>query len=66
MDLQLGMTVHEAAKASRIGRNRLYTAVKNGELRAIRVGRRWIIPTDALREWMDSQARQGHDPRPAA
>jgi excisionase family DNA binding protein len=38
------MTVAELAVLLRIGRNQCYEAVKRGEIRAIRIGRRILIP----------------------
>ncbi|HEX9321939.1 MAG TPA: excisionase family DNA-binding protein [Xanthobacteraceae bacterium] len=38
------MTVAELAALLRIGRNQCYEAVKRGEIRAIRIGRRILIP----------------------
>ena len=44
-DLPPTLTVEEAARLFRIGRNQAYEAVAAGTLPAIRVGRRWVIPT---------------------
>jgi excisionase family DNA binding protein len=42
------ISVEDAAKRLRIGRNQAYEAVRNGQLPAIRIGRRWIVPVAAL------------------
>jgi excisionase family DNA binding protein len=42
------MTVQEAARELRIGENLAYEAVQRGEIPAIRIGRRWVIPTAAF------------------
>jgi excisionase family DNA binding protein len=42
------ITVEEAAVRLRIGRNQAYEAVRRGDIPAIRVGARWLVPTVAL------------------
>ena len=42
------LTVPEAAKLLRIGKNQAYELVKNGSLGAIRLGNKIIIPKPAL------------------
>jgi len=42
------LTVEEAARLCRIGRNAAYEAVASGELPGMRIGRRWVIPTMRL------------------
>jgi excisionase family DNA binding protein len=42
------LTVEAAAKRLRIGRNQCYEAVARGELPAIKIGRRILIPVAAL------------------
>ena len=42
------ITVDEAALRLRIGRNQTYEAVRRGDIPAIRVGARWLVPTVAL------------------
>jgi excisionase family DNA binding protein len=48
LDLPATLTVEEAARLLRIGRNQAYQAVASGELPAKRIGRRWVIPTVRL------------------
>jgi excisionase family DNA binding protein len=38
------MTVEDLAAALGIGRNKAYEAVQTGEVRAMRLGHRWLIP----------------------
>ena len=45
---QLTLTVEEAARALGINRNSAYDAVRNGELPAIRIGRRLLVPKAAF------------------
>jgi excisionase family DNA binding protein len=42
------LTVEEAAQRLGIGRNAAYLGVQRGEIPAIRLGRRWLVPTDRL------------------
>jgi excisionase family DNA binding protein len=42
------VTVEEAAKALGIGRAAAYDAVKRGEIPAIRIGRRVVVPRSGL------------------
>jgi excisionase family DNA binding protein len=43
-------TVEEAAKVLHIGRTQAYRAVKAGQIRSIRIGKRVLVPTNAIRE----------------
>jgi excisionase family DNA binding protein len=49
----LTITVEEAAALLRIGRNLAYEAVRRGELPAIRVGRRLLVPRQALERLLE-------------
>lgn len=46
------MTVEDAAVALGIGRTAAYAAVKDGEIPSIRLGRRLVVPTAALRRML--------------
>ncbi len=41
-------TVREAARALGIGKSAAYEAVKTGDLPALRIGGRYVVPKDAL------------------
>lgn len=43
------LTVAEAAPILGVSRNSLYEAVRRGEIPALRVGSRWLLPTAAIR-----------------
>lgn len=45
---KLTVTVDEAARRLGLGRNATYEAVRKGEVPAIRIGKRWLVPTAAL------------------
>lgn len=44
----LAYSVREAAQALSIGRTRLYELINGGELEALKLGRRTLIPREAL------------------
>ena len=45
---KLGYSIREACQASSLGRTTIYSHISAGRLRAVRVGRRTIIPAEAL------------------
>ena len=51
-DLPLTLTVDEAGKVLRVGRNTAYELVRCGQLRSIKVGRQLRIPKQALQEYL--------------
>lgn len=46
-------TVDELGRVLRVGRNQAYNAVRSGQVRSIRVGRRLVIPTAAIRQLLE-------------
>ena len=55
---QRTMTVEEAARALGINRNSAYEAARNGELPAIRIGRRLLVPKDAFERMLADAGQQ--------
>ena len=47
----------EAAEALRIGENALYELLNSGKLKSYKNGRNWLIPRDAVRQYVLEQAR---------
>ena len=51
-ELPLVMRPDDLARALGIGRNRTYTLLRSGRIRSIRVGVQYLIPRDAVAEFM--------------
>lgn len=51
------VSVEDAARALGIGKTLAYELVARGELPRVKVGRRTLIPAQALSEWVDAQAK---------
>jgi excisionase family DNA binding protein len=58
------ITVDEAAKALGIGRNSAYEAVHRGEIPAVRIGRRLVVPRAALDRLLGAGAMDPGAPEP--
>ena len=61
---KIGYSVDEAVQASGIGRSVMFEKLRTGEIKSVKVGRRRIIPADALRAYfasLQAEQRQGSD-----
>jgi excisionase family DNA binding protein len=47
------LSVSEACAVGGIGRTALYERINAGEIRAVKCGRRTLIPWEEMRSWMD-------------
>jgi excisionase family DNA binding protein len=54
MNTPFAYNVPDACEVSRCGRTELYRAIKSGELRAVKRGRRTLVLADDLRRWLES------------
>jgi len=61
----LTMTVAEAAGLLGISRPAAYECVRRGELRAIRLGHRLVIPRSVVNELIDGTTRSASDVGPS-
>jgi excisionase family DNA binding protein len=50
---KMALSVDEAAMRAGLGRDRIYSAIRNGDLVARKFGRRTLITTDALQRFLD-------------
>lgn len=55
---RLTMNVSDLQQALGIGRNQAYDLVNRDDFPKIRVGRKILIPRDALIRWLDKQTQQ--------
>ena len=51
--LRMALSVAEAAVEAGVGRDQVYSAIREGRLQARKWGRRTLITTDALRRFLD-------------
>lgn len=47
------LTVTEAASTLKLGRSMMYTLIRTGKIRCVRVGRKILIPSAYLREFIE-------------
>ena len=59
------MTVSEAARVLGISRSSAYECVRRGELRAVRLGRRLVVPRSAITELLQGPQGEVPDHEPA-
>jgi excisionase family DNA binding protein len=53
---RLAYTVAEAAECIGLGHTRMGDQVRAGRIRVVRIGKRILIPRDALREFLDANS----------
>lgn len=54
------LTVPEAAQILRIDKITVYELARVGRIPALRIGRRVLIPRDALLRWIEAEAMKEH------
>lgn len=50
----IALTIAEVCAASRIGRTRVYEAIRTGELPARKHGRRTLVLSEDVRRWLEA------------
>ena len=66
MENKLAYTLAEVCTAARIGMTALYQEINSGNLRAVKRGRRTLVLSSDLRDWLErlpaieSKGRDGH------
>lgn len=49
---RVGLSIEETAQAFGIGRTNVFRLIKEGQLKAVKIGRRTVIPTDEVQAFM--------------
>ena len=52
---KVNYTIDEAAYVANLGRSTLYEAILSGELETLKVGKRRLVPVEALKAWLTSK-----------
>ncbi|MFC5754683.1 helix-turn-helix domain-containing protein [Actinomadura rugatobispora] len=55
---ELVLTVDEAAERLRVSRWTLYNLIRSNQLRTVKIGRRRLVPANALAECLDLLAEE--------
>jgi excisionase family DNA binding protein len=53
-EYRLALSIKEAAHVAGFGRSTLYQALASGQLKAVKLGRRTLIPADELRRFLNA------------
>jgi excisionase family DNA binding protein len=57
MNERLNVSLAEACQLVGIGRTRLYEYINDGELRTVRIGKRRLVPMDAIHDFVARAAK---------
>jgi len=60
------LNIEEAGRVLGLGRTRMYALVASGELPAVRIGGSIRIPSDKLRQWINTRIKAEKPPKPDA
>ena len=56
--LPLAFSVKDACQALSIGKTTIFALLKEGRLRAVKIGGRTLIPTDSIRSLLNGESGQ--------
>lgn len=56
MEQKIAFTLKEAAEAASVSVPTMHEWARRPGFPAMRAGRKWVIPVDAFRRWMEEQA----------
>lgn len=54
IDETLAYSIKAASKATNIGQTKIYEEIKLGRLKAVKFGKRTLIPAQSLRDWVSN------------
>lgn len=57
---RLAYSINEAIELTSLGRTSIYELIKDGKLKAVRVGGRTVIPAHCLRQLVGAEALHGN------
>ena len=60
---ELAYTLEQAAEAIQVSRPTMANLVHRADFPSFQVGRRWIIPADGLKRWLDKQVELAREER---
>lgn len=60
---KVGYSIEDAMQATGLGRTTIFELLRSGQLESIKVGRRRIIPADAVRAYFDTERAQQNGER---
>ena len=63
---KVGYSVEETVQATGLGRSTVYELLGSGELESIKVGRRRIVPADAIAQFMNAKRAAAQENRAGA
>ena len=61
---RLAMSINEAAVEAGIGRDGIYTAIREGRLQAVKLGRRTLVTAEALQAYLNGLPKVRLPPKP--
>ena len=50
----LAYSIKAATKATNIGQTKIYEEINAGRLKAVKFGKRTLIPSESLRQWLNN------------